>query len=208
MSENMTVWNKVKQPPSSALKQIQAGRLKGKTDINPQWRYQALTELYGPCGIGWKYEIARLWNEPGPDGQVFAFAEVRLYTRNGEGWSDPIPGAGGSMLVDKESRGLHASDEGYKMAITDGLSVACKMLGIAADVYAGLWDGSKYNTPINSNGFITQHQAKQIEKMIEDTKSDKELFLKYCQASSIEEIQSSMFSRVIAALQRKANGGK
>ena len=44
-------------PPQDALKPITAGRLKGKSDINPQWRIQALTEQYGICGVGWAYEI-------------------------------------------------------------------------------------------------------------------------------------------------------
>ena len=30
------------------------------------------------------------------------------------------------------------------MAITHALSTAMKMLGMAADIYAGMWDGSKY----------------------------------------------------------------
>jgi len=138
---NMDVWDKVKQPPEWALRQITAGRLKGKSDINPQWRYQVMTEQFGMCGYGWSYTIERLWTEKCDDGQAFAFAQINLWVK---GADKPIPGIGGSMLIIKESSGLHASDEGYKMAVTDALSVAMKMLGIAADVYAGLWDGSKY----------------------------------------------------------------
>lgn len=144
MSENLKIWNAVKQPPTHALKQIQAGRLKGKSDINPMWRYLAMTEQFGMCGIGWKFEIVRLWTEPGPSEQVFAFAQINLYYKQGDQWSDPIPGIGGHMLAVKESSGIHANDEGYKMAITDALGTAMKMLGVAADIYAGLWDGSKY----------------------------------------------------------------
>jgi hypothetical protein len=142
--EKMKLWSAVCQPPKSALKEISAGRLRGKTDINPQWRYKAMTEQFGPCGIGWKYEISRLWTEPGPQEQVFAFAEIKLFLRDADAWSEPIPGIGGSMLVEMESKGLHASDEGYKMAVTDALSVAMKMIGVAGDIYAGLWNGSKY----------------------------------------------------------------
>ncbi len=142
--DNLRIWDAVKQPPASALKQILGGRLKGKTDISPQWRYKVMTEQFGVCGTGWKYEIKRVWSEPAPEGEVLAFAEVYLYTKRGDVWSDPIPGVGGSMLVDKETSGLHASDEAYKMAITDALSVAMKMLGVGADVYMGLWDGTKY----------------------------------------------------------------
>ena len=142
--ENMEIWNALKAPPASALKKIGGGRLKGMTDINPQWRYQAMTEQFGPCGEGWKYEIVKLWSEPGSQDQIFCFAEINLFVSIEEKWSEPIPGIGGSMLVTKESGGLHSSDEGYKMAVTDALSVALKMLGVAADIYAGKWDGSKY----------------------------------------------------------------
>ena len=146
MTANLELWNKVNQPPASALKQIKGGRLKGKTDISPQWRYKALTEAFGPCGIGWKYTIEKLWLEPGNGSEVFAFATISLFVLNlCEGqWAEPIPGIGGSKLVVQESGGPHNNDEAYKMAVTDALSTACKMLGVGADVYMGRWDGSKY----------------------------------------------------------------
>ena len=90
--ENMKIWDAVKQPPPNALKMIQGGRLKGMTDINPQWRYRIMTEQFGMCGTGWKYEIDRLWTEPAPDDQVFAFAQVSVTTKVNDTWSDPIPG--------------------------------------------------------------------------------------------------------------------
>jgi len=143
--ENMEIWNKVKRPPETALKKIMGGRLKGFTDVNPQWRYQIMVETFGPCGIGWRYEISKLWNEPGSDGQVFAFALVNLFITDSDGvWCEAIPGIGGSMLIAKEKAGTYSSDEAYKMAVTDALSVAMKMIGVAADIYAGLFDGSKY----------------------------------------------------------------
>jgi hypothetical protein len=125
-------------PPATALKEIKGGRLKGMTDINPQWRYLALTEIYGLCGFGWKYEIVRVWIEPGADGVIFAFAEINLYVNIDGQWSESIPGSGGSQLVQKERDGLYNNDEAYKMAITDALSVATKMLGIGANIYMGM----------------------------------------------------------------------
>ena len=47
-------------------------------------------------------------------------------------------------MVANEVRGLHNNDECYKMAVTDALGTAMKLLGVGADIYAGLWDGSKY----------------------------------------------------------------
>jgi len=146
----MVIWDKLKTPPPEALKPIKGGRLKGMTDISPQWRYQALTEEFGPCGIGWRYEITKLWLEPDGSGLITAFATINFSFHDSDrGWSEPIPGIGGSMYVAKESSGPHTSDEAYKMAVTDALGVAVKMLGVASDVYMGNMDGSKYknNTP-------------------------------------------------------------
>ena len=55
--ENLTIYNAVRSVPDIAKRQIGAGRLKGKTDINPMWRLKTLTEQFGPCGFGWKYVI-------------------------------------------------------------------------------------------------------------------------------------------------------
>lgn len=144
---NMRVWDAVKRPPATALREIAAGRLKGKSDINPQWRYEALTALYGPCGSGWYYTVDRCWTEAGlhnNGAEVAAFAQISLYVLDGDTWSQPITGVGGSMLIAQEKNGPYTSDEAFKMATTDAISVACKCLGLGADVYYGRWDGSKY----------------------------------------------------------------
>jgi hypothetical protein len=143
MSDNLKVWDALKTPPPEALKPIEGGRQSGMTNISPQWRYMAMTEQFGPVGIGWKYTIDELWNVEGTDGRVFAW--VTVYTRpkpkDTENWCDGTPGIGGSMLIAKESAGLFNSDEAFKMAVTDALSVALKMLGVGADIYMGMADG-------------------------------------------------------------------
>lgn len=146
MSDNMERYNRMSRPPARALKTIPAGRLKGMTDIKPQWRIEVMTENYGECGVGWYHEIVNLWTEKGANEEVTAHAQVNIYIRNGAEWSKPISGIGGAMLIAKEKGGLYTSDEAYKMAVTDAISVALKYLGVGADIYNGLWDGSKYNT--------------------------------------------------------------
>lgn len=144
------IYKSLSQPPAMALRQITDGKLKGKTDINPQWRYEAMTEKFGLVGIGWKYEIQKLWTENGAKSEVLAFAQVAVFIRNADTkeWSDPIVGIGGSKLVNAFNAGLQSNDEGYKMAVTDAFSTSLKMLGVAADIYAGRWDGTKYkDTP-------------------------------------------------------------
>lgn len=145
----LELYDRLRSVPPEAIKPIQAGRLKGKSDINPMWRIKTLTEEFGPCGVGWKYEIEKLWLEPGANGEIAAFAQIGLYIHTESGWSEKIPGIGGSMLVANERNGAYTSDECYKMALTDALSVACKSLGVAADVYWEM-DPTKYRGPAAS----------------------------------------------------------
>ena len=138
------IYESLARPPKEALREIQAGKLKGKTDINPQWRYKAMTEKFGLVGIGWKQAVQQLWTEAGAGNEKLAFAQVAVFVKDGDAWSEPIVGIGGSRLVQLEKGAAVSNDEGYKMAVTDAFSTALKMLGVAADIYAGRWDGSKY----------------------------------------------------------------
>lgn len=142
--DNMRIYNAVKMCPKNALREIKAGKLKGKSDINPVWRIKVLTEQFGPCGIGWKFDNVKYWTEPGAHGEVSAWCSGTLKIKENGEWSDGIESVGGSMLVNTEKGSLVTNDEAYKMAYTDAVSVGCKMLGVAADVY---WeaDRTKYS---------------------------------------------------------------
>lgn len=160
IKEDLEIYRSLSQPPKSALKTIGVGDLKGYTDINPQWRYEAMTEKFGLVGFGWKYEIQKLWTEQGARGEVLAFAQVAVFVRNSKKeWSDPIIGIGGSKLINCFNNGMKSNDEGYKMAVTDAFSTSLKMLGVAADIYAGRWDGSKYHKD-ETEAMVFQNQAK------------------------------------------------
>ena len=162
MSENMKVYDAVRTVPPTAKKEIKGGRMSGKTDINPMWRIKALTEQFGMCGVGWKYEILNERLESAGE-QVAAFVKINLYVKVDGAWSDGIPGTGGNMFVTKEKSGLHVSDECFKMALTDAISVACKALGFGADVY---WDkdNTKYTSPQGSQGTIRALSDAQINR--------------------------------------------
>lgn len=163
--EKMELWEKFRTPPTTALKEIKGGRLNGKSDINPMWRIKTLTEQFGPCGIGWKYVITKQWLEHGGGEEIAAFVNIDLFYKYEGEWSDAIPGTGGSSFVTKESKGPYTSDECFKMALTDAISVSCKALGIAADVYWQL--GSVSPRPREQNapqqpGLATDIQIKKL----------------------------------------------
>jgi hypothetical protein len=129
--------------PQEAQKSFNNGSFSG-TDINPMWRIKKLTEFFGPCGLGWYYEVLSERAET-YGGTVMAIVDLNLYIKEGGEWSKPIFGTGGNLLVQETKSGLRPSDEGYKKALTDALSVACKALGIGADVYFDK-DTTKYTS--------------------------------------------------------------
>lgn len=132
---NMNIYEQCAIVPEEAKKPILAGRLRGMTDINPMWRIKKLTEMFGVCGFGWYYDILEERLEEVSTGEVVAFVKINLFVKMDGEWSKSIVGTGGNKLVTKETKGFHVSDECFKMALTDAISVACKSLGMASSVY-------------------------------------------------------------------------
>ena len=144
--DKLELYNKLRVVPQDALKKITGGRLSGMTDINPMWRIKNLTEHFGMCGVGWKYEITEKRLEKGCNDEISAFVQINLFVKVDDKWSDAIPGIGGASFVAKEKNGMYQSDECFKMALTDAISVSCKAIGMGADVYFEK-DRTKYQQP-------------------------------------------------------------
>ena len=140
---NLSIYERVRSVPKEAKKEIEAGRLKGKHDINPMWRIKALTEVFGPAGFGWYTEVVRTWTEASESGEMAVFVDINLYVKRDSEWSKPIFGNGGNKLIANEKKYENGQqvyipyldDDAYKKAYTDAISVAAKALGVGADVY-------------------------------------------------------------------------
>jgi hypothetical protein len=139
---NLALWNRLKRTdPRSTKPFTRSGGFKG-TQIDPTWRLQMMTEAFGPVGKGWGYEqlewtvqermvfvCVRIWYKDPETGQV-------CYT--GPQW-------GGTEMVRRRRDGSEEpNDEAFKMSITDAVGKCCLQLGLAADVYMGQFDDSKY----------------------------------------------------------------
>lgn len=213
--ENLDIYKSLSEVPAEAKREIKGGRLSGKTDINPMWRIKALTEQFGPCGIGWKYEITRQWLENGAKGEISAFCNIFLYIKVDGEWSGGIPGTGGSAFVANEKNGLYTSDECFKMALTDALSVACKALGVAASVY---WDKdpTKYTgrpqEPEKKPQYINETKQTVILNELHRTGWNMKEMLAYLgkkfpndPPATIGRITEAQFTFIVKALEKKAD---
>ena len=212
--DNMELYRQFEKTAPEAQKNIEAGRLKGFTDINPMWRFKRLTEVFGPVGIGWKFVITDKYTIPGADGVVSAFVDILLYFKyNGE-WSEGIPGTGGSTFVAKEKNGMYTSDECFKMALSDAIGTACKALGMSADIYFSK-DRTKYNsepaekmdTPADAYNYVFGFGKYKGETLADVWRND----FGYIQWLNSDEKTDPIIKRAIAIIQadlraRKNNG--
>lgn len=210
MEKNLELYNKVRQVPESAQKPIRGGRLKGMTDINPMWRIKTLTDLFGPCGIGWYYEVKDRWIETSmSNDEITANVLISLYIKHDGAWSAPIQGIGGSKLVANEKQGLYVNDECFKMALTDAISVACKALGVGADIY---WsnDNTKYNDTKKENfeqemesertKLIDKGKQKVLLQMAESCGVSLETILQNYGIKSLDEMTAEMYGNALNRL--------
>lgn len=145
--ERAALWAELKRTDPSATQPFKkAGGFSG-TQIDPVWRLQRMTEQFGPVGLGWGYDIMDRWREDFTirdrngvaSDKTSVFVQVRLWyvdEQTGERCYTG-PQIGGTEVE-------RATDEVYKMAVTDGIGKCMLQLGLAADIYLGLFDDSKY----------------------------------------------------------------
>lgn len=188
---NLDLYNRVRIVPEEAKKPIKGGRLNGMTDINPMWRIKVLTSEYGPCGIGWFYKPVKKWTEQA-GGETVAFVDIELFVKVDGEWSQPICGTGGSKLSQNEKNGLFVSDECYKMATTDAISVACKQLGIGADVYFGA-DRTKYDSPFE--------RVERVRNELKKRRCSEANFMQVYRLDNIEQVTDSQIKDFIARME-------
>ena len=144
-NSNLSIYERVRCVPKEAKKEIEAGRLKGKHDINPMWRIKALTEVFGPAGFGWYTEIVRTWTEASESGEMAVFVDINLFVKKDGEWSRPIFGNCGNKLIANEKMYENGQqvyipyldDDAYKKAYTDAISVAAKALGVGSRSRSG-----------------------------------------------------------------------
>lgn len=109
--DNLEIYNKGRIVPTEAQKEIQAGKLKGFTDVNPMYRIQRMTEIFGPCGIGWYYVVTDKWITEGEGIERVCNVQISLFIKVGNEWSMPIVGVGGSRFTTATKNGADTSDE-------------------------------------------------------------------------------------------------
>lgn len=188
----MELWNKLRSVPESATKKYKRAGGFGGTQINPQWRLLRMTEVFGPVGVGWGYEVERVWSET-IDGKTIAFAQVEAwYETERDGPNRTGQQVGGTDMT-------RTPDEAYKMAITDALGKCLAQIGLGADIYLGEFESGieRYDDT------LTPDQIVELETAIAESGSDLAKLLGVCKAPSVADIKLSQVGIVESLIAKK-----
>src|SRR5689334_15352383 len=114
--DHLSLWNALKRTDPKATKPFQrAGGFRG-TQIDPAWRLQMMTEIFGPIGKGWGYEQLE-WTVA--ERMVFICCRVWYVDPQTGEKHFTGPQWGGTEMVRRNRDGTERpDDECFKMSMT------------------------------------------------------------------------------------------
>lgn len=142
MSDNLKLWQSVEKTNPKYVKQITGKPYKG-TSPSPTYLVWKATNTFGPCGIGWGFEVIDERLEDGVPGDKVHIARVKVwYIWNGQ--RGEVEHIGQTMFTGKNKNGPYTDEDAPKKSVTDALGKALSMIGFSADIFMGRYDDSKY----------------------------------------------------------------
>ncbi|CAH7004268.1 conserved hypothetical protein [Vibrio chagasii] len=124
----------------------------GRLSIKTQYRIMRATEIWGPIGVGWGYEVKREWTVKGAPimhkgvitehfEQVHKCEISFWYMHEGKRIEFTQYGDTRKLYMAQGGYFIH-DDEVEKKSLSDALGKAMSMTGICADIYLGTYDDS------------------------------------------------------------------
>jgi len=151
---NLRVWNMAGATPTNRIKQVE---LDGRTvtSINGMYMVQKATEMFGPVGIGWGWDIEEERYDEGQaimggaDGKQ-ELGKTLTHTIRLKLWYEldgkrgEITQFGHTVYMRKTKYGVSTDPEAPKKSLTDAMKKCLSLLGIASDVFLGMFDDAEY----------------------------------------------------------------
>lgn len=153
-NDNLQIWRSGEKTDPVFTKENKHGP-GGSTSINTTYAFKRATEVFGPIGIGWGYEIikdeivdgaVKQWRTKDYETQVqekIHNIQIRFwYKLNGErGEFDQF---GHTDFVGINKWGPFTESEPQKKSLSDAIKKSLSMLGFMADIYLGMFDDQSY----------------------------------------------------------------
>lgn len=162
MSNHLDLWNRFADIDPAFTKPITGKDYRG-TSPNPHYVIQCLTEMFGPVGVGFGWEVEQ--DEFTPIGEeVLHWCRIRFWhTDRSNGFS----AYGQTKALMKTKNGLRLDEDSPKKSLTDAITKAASQIGIAANIFLGRWDDSKYVAEVNAEYRQEERKTDPAAKAVE-----------------------------------------
>jgi hypothetical protein len=201
-ADNLSIWRQVSKTDASATKTANLGG-RQQTSIDGYWMIQKATEVFGPVGIGWGYEVLEdRWDEGAPflvkpeasepvtvTGKTHSLKLRLWYKLDGE--RGEITQYGHTPAVYRSKYGAMDDGEAPKKSLMDAIKKSLSMLGFSADVFRGQFDDREYVEQIRTEEAIRDAEDK--DSVVEAKRTELAEYVKsnlaaLDRASSVSEI--------------------
>ncbi|WP_407226162.1 exodeoxyribonuclease VIII [Enterobacter sp. CPE_E1241] len=165
--DNLKIWRSVMRTDPRFTKQMTGTGFEG-TSINAEYMIMRATEIFGPIGSRWGFEILEDHMIPGAPFSEPVYEDKKFIgnrmLRDGDGtllfeqnhslkirlWyttetdEGSVHAYGATPYMYKTKNGIKCDGEAQKKSLTDALKKALSLLGFSADVWLGLYDLPEY----------------------------------------------------------------
>ena len=162
MSNHLDLWNRFADIDPAFTKPITGKDYRG-TSPNPHYVIKCLTEMFGPVGVGFGWEVEQ--DEFTPIGEeVLHWCRIRFWhTDRSNGFS----AYGQTKALMKTKNGLRLDEDAPKKSLTDAITKAASKIGIAANIFLGRWDDSKYVADVKAEYRQEERKTDPAAKAVE-----------------------------------------
>ncbi|WP_273867530.1 hypothetical protein [Serratia odorifera] len=183
--QNLDIWKRVMRTDPRYTKPIEGAGYVG-TSINSEYMFMRSTEIFGPIGTGWGFDIVEEKMIAGApiseavfeggkiignrilrdaDGSILFEQNHSLliefwYVLNGN--KGRVTAYGATPYMYKTKRGFMADGEVMKKSLTDAIKKSLSMLGFSADVFLGWHDLPEYREE-NATEFAIRNASDKAE---------------------------------------------
>ena len=142
---NLDLWDRFADIDPAFTKPI-TGKPYNGTSPNPHYVIRCLTEMFGPVGQGFGWEVTAEGFQPLGD-EVLHWCRIRFWHGDGKGFD----AYGQTKALMKTRKGDMLSDEDApKKSLTDAITKAAAQIGVASNIFLGRWDDSRYVERVNA----------------------------------------------------------
>ncbi|HEM7132758.1 TPA: hypothetical protein U2I51_002224 [Providencia rettgeri] len=168
-NDNLSIWKRVQRTDTRFTKPIEGMGFIG-TSINGTYMIMRATEIFGPIGSGWNYEVieeklidGKPLTEPvldernkqvatrflrNGDGSLFCeknhSVKIKFWYITPNGTRAEFESYGATPYLYQTQYGLKTDGEVIKKSLTDAIKKALSMLGFSSDVFMGMHDNPEY----------------------------------------------------------------